>query len=200
MKCIVLVSGILRTFYDTLYPFLCKVNNYIEVQLYICTSPDIQDAKYQGRNYMEQIQSCIENPMCKACLIEKGIEYPNLDKRENNTLQQWHKLQILFQSLNPESIANDDIILRIRPDVEVQIFPEEFAALLIKHTSSDYVYIPTGNDIFDKRFTHYTTNTLNDQIAFGSYAPMKQYFLCILHWIYLHYQDPLLVNQFYIPI
>jgi uridine kinase len=179
MKCIVLVSGILRTFYDTLYPFLCKLNEHIDVHLYICTSPDVQDTKYLGRNYLEQIQTCIENPICKACLIEKGNSYSEFDKRENNTLQQWHKLQILFQSLDATTIADEDIVLRVRPDAEIHLPPKEFATFLVTNSSSTHICIPEGNDIFDKKYLSYTSNTLNDQFAFGSYTVMKPY--CTLY-------------------
>jgi uridine kinase len=175
MKCIVLVSGVLRTFYDTLFPYLCEASKHIELHLYICTTPDAYDSKYHGRNYLEQIQECLRNPICKSCMIENGHQYPTFDARENNTLQQWQKLQTLFQSLDFTSIEPDDIILRIRPDVELHIAPEELVKKIKQHNSEAHICIPEGHDIFSKSYAAYATLTLNDQIAFGTYTQMKRY-------------------------
>jgi uridine kinase len=175
MKCIVLVSGVLRTFYDSLYPYLCEVSKYIDLHLYICTTPDAYDSKYQGRDYLEQIQECLQNPICKKCTIENDNQYTTFDIREKNTLQQWQKLQTLVQSLDSATIGPEDILLRIRPDVELQLSPEAFVTLLKTHCSIDHVCIPEGNDIFNKAYTSYAPHTLNDQIAFGTYATMKLY-------------------------
>ena len=179
MKCIVLVSGALRTFYNTLYPFLCELNTHIETHLYICTSSDHCDTKYIGYNYIEQIQECINNPICKSCIVQNEYRDPIFNVRENNTLQQWHKLQVLFQSLEVNMITEDDIILRIRPDTELHLSPKDFASFLIVNTTSSHICIPEGSDIFDKIYTNYISDTLNDQIAFGSYTIMKSY--CTLY-------------------
>jgi uridine kinase len=179
MKCIVLVSGVLRTFYDVLYPFLCELNTYIETHIYICTSPDSCDSKYQGPNYLEQIQKCMKNPICKVCILQNGQTYSGLDTRELNTLHQWEKLQTLFQSLDQESIHPSDIYLRIRPDIELHQTPEKFGRLLLEYASSpafeNEIFIPEGNDIFNKNYLKYVENSINDQLAFGSYVSMKRY-------------------------
>lgn len=179
MKCVVLVSGVLRTFYSTLYPFLCELSSHIETHLYICTSSEHCDTKFLGHNYIGQIQQCISNPICKSCILENEIRNPAFDVRENNTLQQWHKLQILFQSLDTTAIAEDDIVLRIRPDAELHMSPKDFASFLDENSSSTHICIPEGNNIFDKKYLSYAPNTLNDQIAFGSYTVMKPY--CTLY-------------------
>jgi uridine kinase len=176
MKCIVLISGVLRTFHDTLYPYLCELNKFIDVHLYIHTTPDIYDSNYQGRNYLEQIKDCLQNPICKKCIIDNiNHQYPTFDIRENNTLQQWQKLQNLLKSLDLSTINSDDIFLRIRPDVEIHIPPEMFLKILKNEFSSNDLCIPEGNDIFNKLYESCTSNTINDQIAFGKYEIMKIY-------------------------
>ena len=179
MKCIVLVSGVLRTFYNTLYPFLCELSKHIEIHLYLCTSSDKFDSKFLGYDYIDQIQECIRNPICKSCILENEVRDFNFNVRENNTLQQWHKLQILFQSLDISTIADDDILLRIRPDTEIHLSPNDFASFLISNSSSSHICIPEGNNIFDKRYLSYVDGAVNDQIAFGPYSVMKLY--CTLY-------------------
>jgi uridine kinase len=124
---------------------------------------------------MEQIASCIRNPICKRCLLEQDQSYPGFTKREQNTFLQWAKLKSIFQLLDSKSINTTDIILRIRPDVDIQMSPRDFAEILKQYSGSSSLYIPKGNDIFHKDYQVYAPESINDQVVFGSYAQMHQY-------------------------
>jgi uridine kinase len=74
--------------------------------------------------------------------------------------------------------SEDDIVVRIRPDVKLECTPQEFADF-IQTAPRNGICIPKGNDIFHPSYLSHTKDTINDQIAYGRWKDMKVY--CTLY-------------------
>jgi uridine kinase len=178
-----LVSGLLRTFIDSLYPFICEVSELTDVKLLLCTSNDEEDTKYLSKKYTKQIEEIVDNPICKLCIIDSSTIAQNLtiSKREYNTIHQWYKLYKIFSFLDETQIKEDDIIIRIRPDIRMLDTPENFLRLIHTNIKKESICIPSGNDLYNPDLQDSIKSSINDQFAFGFYTIMKCYCSLYLH-------------------
>jgi len=176
MKVYFLISGLLRTFFDDLYPFLCEVSNHIDCEFLLCIANDTIDTYYTKEENSEKFHIFTKNPRSRLSIIDSisFTSYSNLNQREKNIIYQWYRIQKCFQFLLESNLASDDLIIRIRPDIQFNITPSEFVSILYKLNSTT-IYIPSGNDIFNVSMLPYVKGCINDHIAIGSYKVMKVY-------------------------
>jgi uridine kinase len=178
MRVYVLVSGLLRTFTETLFPFLCEYNAVHPIELVVCTPSATQDTKYNSNKaYDEQLKFILSHTFCRVCSVNpfQSTEAIPIQRtqREKNTISQWYHIESCLQNLT--HIDENDIIVRLRPDIRFEVTVAKFSEILMYASKTDGILIPTGNDIFNKAFLKYTQTTINDQIAIGRYRYMKTY-------------------------
>jgi uridine kinase len=173
----VLVSGLLRTFTESLFPILCELANRTPTELILCTTTDTADTKFNGRSVGEQLQKVLQKPFAKLCIVNslKLVCNDHFTQREKNTVYQWYHIHSCFKFLNDISIQSSDIILRIRPDIRFTCSIDELLASIEQAKNYSGILIPKGNDIFHSEYRKYTTNPINDQISIGQYKYMKVY-------------------------
>lgn len=178
MRVYVLVSGLLRTFTESLFPFLCKLNDLHPIQLIICTPSDEKDTKYNScEGYNEQIKRVLSHKFSKVCIIDNKNYSLNIQRtqREKNTIAQWYHIESCLRNLLLTQINDDDILIRIRPDIRFELPPTNLLEAIHQSRKTNGILIPSGNDIFNPAFLKYTTGTVNDQIALGRSSYMKLY-------------------------
>lgn len=177
MKVVCFVSGLLRTFTDTLFPFLCELANHVDLHLYLMISHETQDTKFYGTGQLDIIQS---HPICKQLTVHQPTfaNHLPISQREKNTIYQWYNLYECFLHTEPTILSNADIVIRIRPDIAIDCTVETFLSILTQAQSFQGVTIPTGSDIFSKEYLSITNACINDQFAFGPPTYMAQY--CLL--------------------
>lgn len=176
MKVHFLITGLLRTFFDILYPYLCEVSKDIECEFYICTTNASEDTKFLGKDISSSVQHLLSNPKCRVCVIDtlNLSNLQHLSQRERNTVYQWYRIQSGFQFLEAAQPSQDDILIRLRPDIRFLCSPPEFVQIL-KRISLSSISIPSGNDIFNPSLAGYIPNSMNDQLAFGPFSLMRSY-------------------------
>jgi uridine kinase len=167
-----MITGLLRNFHKSLYVFLKELANLVEVDIYIYTTKDVYDKKFLCKTDSSNIIDIINEKFCKLFAID-GNEDPSitsLSQREKNVYYQWKKIFLCFQTI-PKS--ENTYIIRMRPDLSIQITPLEFLKL-IHNLEPNTLYIPSGNDLFtSKPITE--SPCINDQVAIGTYDIMKKY-------------------------
>jgi uridine kinase len=175
----VLVSGLLRTFTDSLFPFLCELAEKTQIELLLCTTNDTNDTKFNGKSVEQQLQHVLQKPFAKLCSINnmdittKGFEAFN--QRERNTIYQWYHIYSCFQALKDKSLNPADIVIRIRPDVRFSCSVDDLLVVIKQAQSHEGILIPLGNDIFHSDYRKYTRCPVNDQIAIAQYKYMSIY-------------------------
>ena len=166
MKVCFLITGLLRNFSKTLYPFLLELQEHMDFDMYIYTSKETMDANYIHFDTQSERQDILENPRCKLFTIDnsviEGIE--SYRERERNIFYQWNKLYKCFKSL-PETTY--DLFIRIRPDIKFVISIHSFLDIL-KSVKKSTLVIPLGNDRPEKQ-------GINDQLAIGTMDVMMPY-------------------------
>ena len=166
-----MITGLLRNFIQELYPYLLKLSELIDLDIYIYTTKDCFDTKYLSNNNLS-IEDFYSNKHCKLFAIDtseiEGIE--NLTQREKNIFYQWKKVYLCFQAIQEKSY---DYIIRIRPDIKPEFTPEEFLKSLVT-LDPKILAIPFGNDLYTKaKIT--SLPCINDQFAVANYSVMKVY-------------------------
>ena len=171
MKVVCLVSGLLRTFSERLFPFLCELSNHVDLHLYLMISHETQDTKFYGTSQLDTIQS---HPSCKQLTVHQPTfaNHLPISQREKNTIYQWYNLYQCFRQADCQS---DDILVRIRPDIAMDCSIEQFVSFLQGARYHPGIFIPTGSDIFSKEYLSITNACINDQMAIGTYDFMKVY-------------------------
>ena len=71
MKVVCLVSGLLRTFSERLFPFLCELSNHVDLHMYLTISDESQDTKFYGNNQGSQLDTIRSHPICKRLTIHQ---------------------------------------------------------------------------------------------------------------------------------
>ena len=180
MKVYFLITGLLRTFIKSLYPFLNQLKKHIEYEFIIFTSHENDDSKYSGISFIDQINEIIKNKNFTLHVETPKIDFPiQTTQREKNTIYQWYRIDSVIKFLISKNICDTDIVVRIRPDVNILSSVEEFIEIINKAFTNEGIYIPLGNDLFSETFRPYVEYSINDQIAIGQYKYMKQ--LCSLY-------------------
>lgn len=169
MKCAVLVSGVPRSFMKFLWPFLNELPDAYDI--YILFAAPSYD-KYS--NAPIDYAAVRNSKNIKYVSIESAGINSYATERENNVVSQWNKLQQLYQLLEGKDYTH---ILRIRPDIRVNLNVVEFQTILHQCCQTNTIYIPTGYDIYD--FKQVSPEQLqfcvNDQVAFGTVDAMRIY-------------------------
>lgn len=178
MKVTFLITGLLRTFHETLWPFLRIFANLegVEAEFRIHTASEKQDTKFTNEALQAQLAESLSDSRCVVCTVDNS-ELPGLDhltQREKNTVYQWYRLQTCFQTLE----ETPRLIVRIRPDIRIDMTPDRFLQIL-RSVNLNSLTIPKGNDLCHPSFANPVIQTLNDQFAIGSYSVMKHY--CTLY-------------------
>jgi len=166
MKVCFLITGLLRNFTETFYPFLLELQDYMDFDMYVYTSNENLDTNYINFKQTAYKKEILENPRCKLFIFDNAI-IPNIEyyrEREKNIFNQWYKLYKCFQYIQE---VQYDIVIRIRPDIKCLISPKSFAEL-ISNCKGNHIYIPEGNDRAEKK-------GINDQLAIGDYNSMSIY-------------------------
>jgi uridine kinase len=170
MKVAVLISGVFRSFYDKLLPFLNTLPDSFDIYLSFPKS-ETTDRFY---NKKMDINSLLLNPKIKTILLSDDDNYSelNITQREKNTLAQWKRIVTLFSVLPP----GYSHIIRCRPDAHIQTSVKDFIHL-IESSEENILYIPEGFDIYDLKAVkkEELSYCINDQFAFGSFSVMKEY-------------------------
>jgi uridine kinase len=176
MKVVCLVSGLLRTFSEHLFPFLCELANYVDLHMYLTLSDESQDTKFQGNNQSAQLEPIRSHPICKGLLVHQPsfANHLPISQREKNTIYQWYNLYQCFLQAEQSIEHPTTIVIRIRPDIVMDCSVEEFVSILTHAQSFSGILIPTGSDIFSKEYFAFTNACINDQMAIGSYTIMKE--------------------------
>jgi uridine kinase len=172
MKLCFLITGLLRNFTKSLYVFLKELSLLIDIDLYIYTTKDMYDFKFQATNDINILTSIMNEDFCKLFAVDSST-ISNLDyltQREKNLFYQWKKIYVAFQSI-PEN--EYDYIMRIRPDIQIQLTPLQFLET-ISSLSKTSIHIPFGNDLYSSKL-QISNSSVNDQFAIGSYKLMKLY-------------------------
>lgn len=163
MRLCFLVTGLLRDFSVTLFPFLCSIEGH-DVDIYIYTSTEKEDSKYLNSN-KQALSKLLYHPRIKLFLLH-DISLANLtelSQRERNTVYQWYRLEKILQFLPTNAY---DWYIRIRPDINFQLETDAFSKI-ISTLDIESLHIPLGNDIFDASFIRKCSLLpVNDQIAF----------------------------------
>jgi uridine kinase len=188
MRLCILVSGLLRNFSKTLFPYLCQLGKLHELDIYISTGKETTDSKYFNSE-TQKLSDILSHPSVKLFLLEditlEGIE--GLTQREKNTLFQWYRLEKLVSLLPSKPY---DWYIRIRPDIDIQVTTETFSKVLAS-LSTNSLHIPIGNDIFDSSFlTESPLKPFNDQLAFIPHCYLRIY--CSVYSSILIHQRPLI--------
>lgn len=172
MKLCFLLTGLLRDFGQTLFPYLCSLEDSHEIDMYIYTSKETNDSKYLNNSL--DFLSAVYKHSCVKLFLLHNIDPPTTDltQRELNTLYQWYRLEKLYHLLPDKQY---DLYIRLRPDVHINMSKESFSAL-IEHLPRDALSIPLGNDIFDTAFLRQSPlKPINDQIAFLPKSYLENY-------------------------
>lgn len=176
MKVYFIITGLLRSFINSLYPFLILVSDKIDCEFIIYTTNDICDSKYSGPNIIDQLRIITLNPRYKIIYDSMAIITPNTySQREKNSVYQWFRIQSAFNYIKSININDTDIIIRIRPDINIVSTVEEFIQYINNVSNYNGIYIPLGNDLFNETYRSNVSNSINDQFAFGKYKYMKEY-------------------------
>jgi uridine kinase len=172
MRIYILVSGVLRTFYTSLFPFLkefIEINTDNTIKILISTTDKFIDENYMIHDYNNHLKNLKENSNINLLLLDDiklDTKYNYFSSREKNIIYQWYRLNTLLNYLETYDIHDDDIIIRLRPDIHFNIKPEILLMKLKKIANNDGIFIPYGDE---------NALSINDQIAIGKYKFMKLY-------------------------
>jgi uridine kinase len=167
MELCFLVSGIPRTFYKNLHLFFIELNKIIMFDVYINFAEDYNDNLYTNTEYN---LNTLNNFLFYKCIYTTPDINFNKSKKEGNILNQWNRIQILFNSIN-KSYTH---YIRIRPDLKILLNPSKFLDL-IKEVDITRINIPNGYDFYNSYHLTNDNNCINDQIAIGNKEIMIQY-------------------------
>ena len=141
-------------------------------------SHETQDTKFHGNNQQNQLDTIQSHPICKKLTIHQPTfanHFP-ISQREKNTIYQWYNLyQCFLQAEQDIQVNQDDIVIRIRPDIAIDCSMAQFYYILKGARYHPGIFIPTGSDIFSKEYLSIINACLNDQMAIGRYESMKPY-------------------------
>ena len=168
-KVAILISGILRSFTDTLLPFIIQLPDNFDVYISISKENDIDDRFFNDSMDLNNLlkYNKIKYIHCDSTDIIIDNIYTI---REKNIIIQWNRLYKLFNSIT----ADYDIYIRMRPDINITTTVNDFIDL-INNAKNNILYIPNGYDIFDTSFLNKEEKSINDQFAYGSYNVMNKY-------------------------
>jgi uridine kinase len=178
MKVYFLITGLLRTFITSLYPFLNELSRYIDCEFILFTSHENEDNKFSGTTFIEQLREILKNKQYTLHVETPTIQFTKpFTQREKNTIYQWLRINSAIHFIKPIDYKDSDIIVRIRPDINILSSIQEFIKFLEEaaESKSEGIFIPYGNDLFSESFRPYVKGTINDQIAIGKYKYMKEY-------------------------
>ena len=186
-----IITGLTRHFYEKLYPFLSKLEQYIELNVYLHTEKTSIDNKYLIIKNTNSIINILENSSYKTHIFDdlEHLTDSSISYRENNTIKQWYRIQTLSTHITRNKY---DWFIRLRPDIDFRCSPEYFISIISK-LNKNTLYIPEGNDIFHKNALDHNEHIkpLNDQMCIFS----EQYFdvYCNTYEkIYLHKTTPII--------
>lgn len=164
MKVCFLITGVPRRFSKYLYVYLQKLEEYLDFDVYLYFPKENCDENYANEIFNPStLQAVVENPRYKLLLLDSQVpSLPDyLSRKQMNCIFQWYRIHKCFQFVPSNTY---DLIVRIRPDIELLINQEHLVHLFKQ--SHDGISIPEGFE---------DESHMNDQIAFGSYSAMKKY-------------------------
>jgi uridine kinase len=165
MKVCFLVTGIPRRFSNYLFKYLKNLESYLDYDVFVYFPKDNCNENYSNDIFQQStLLSILENPRYKLLLLDSQEPQlsSSISRKQKNSILQWYRIYKCFQFV-PSDVY--DIVIRIRPDIEILLNPIDFAALC-KSISNDAIVIPNGYE---------DQSSLNDHLAFGSYTRMKEY-------------------------
>jgi Mg/Co/Ni transporter MgtE len=131
MKVYFLITGLLRTFITTLYPFLNELSKRIDCEFILFTSHENEDSKFSGITFIEQLHEILKNKQYTLHVETPAIRFINpFTQREKNTVYQWLRITSAINFIRQMGCKDSDLIVRIRPDINILSSIQEFIKLL----------------------------------------------------------------------
>ena len=151
-----------------LHLFFIELYKLIKFDVYINFSEDY-DNNYSNTQF--DINLLNKYSFYKKCIISSNIIF-NKTKKEENILNQWNRIQLLFNSI--EKTYNHYV--RIRPDLKLLTNPDEFIKI-ITDLNNNQIHIPNGYDFYNSFQLAKESEQIciNDQLAIGNKEIMKTY-------------------------
>jgi uridine kinase len=165
MKVAFLITGIPRQFSKNLKLYIDSLSKLIECHIYLYFPKEQCDENYGNDLFNpETFISILNDTKYKLILLDTLVPTlpDTLTRKQKNSVIQWYRINKCFSYIPDEY----DVIVRIRPDLKILINETHFIDTITNSIDGN-IYIPSG---FDTDKDH-----LNDQIAYGSYAIMKEY-------------------------
>ena len=204
MELCFIVSGIPRTFYNNLHLFFIELNKNINFDVFINFSEYTSDNIYTNKEI--DLITLNSFSFYKTIITTPDINF-NKPKKEKNILNQWNRIQILFNSIN-KSYTH---YIRIRPDLKLLIDPIDFIKL-ITGLDNTQLHIPNGYDFYNSYHLTNDNNCINDQIALGNkdlmniycnffdYIKLKNEFISSEKDLYIYLKlNNIIVNRIILP-
>jgi uridine kinase len=175
-KYCILVSGLVRGFYDHLFEYLKLLpDNLFDIFLNFSDN----DSKFMNSQYFSKCTKGFSQNFKQFMFdIPKiDVKYSN---REANSFYQYFRLQTMIDRIS--DFDKYSLVIRIRPDIKVNIESSTFLTILHtienktrimtkteSNTESNTIYIPKGYDIFDHKILELYNldikQCVNDQFA-----------------------------------
>jgi len=178
MRYCFIVSGIPRSFIKKLHIYFIELNNEMPntFDVYINFGTNVDDYKYLNRNF--NITILEKYSFYKYIYVTPNIQFnSHIAKKDCNILNQWSKVLETFNNIKEDY----DIYIRIRPDIELLISPQNLVEILNK-CNNNSIYIPHGYNFIDGIKQQYS-NCINDQIAISNKNIMNIYSKFINYFI-----------------
>lgn len=172
MKAALLISGYLRTIKLNL-PSIKKliVDNFECTDVYIhITKNEFSEDKYLNPNDLTDIIKSIESELSPKVILEETNLTFSHDLKENIAYNTWFKFYKLnrLKKLNEEIDGKYDIVIKLRPDVNLQSI--KFKNCLNK------IHIPKNAIVDKNKLFNINDPYLCDILAYGSSESMDGYF------------------------
>lgn len=170
MKVCFLITGIPRRFSKYLRTYLQNLEEYLDFDIYLYFPKENCEENYANEIFHNKtFIEILENPRYKLLLLDTQVPSlpERLSRKQKNCLIQWYRIHKCFQFVSDKLY---DVVIRLRPDVDILMNPTEFVSMLEKSLEDNCIHIPIGYN---------EQSSVNDQIAFGPFAVMKDY--CLLY-------------------
>lgn len=145
-KYCILVSGLVRGFYESLFEFLKNLDP-TQFDIYLHFSNN--DTKFM--NCESSVDISIHPSNFKQLMFDLPKIKSGYSNREINTFFQYYRLQTMVEKI--DNFEKYSMIVRVRPDIHFSesYTPSMFETYLNSISSYSKIYIPNGYDIFDRK-------------------------------------------------
>jgi uridine kinase len=164
MKVCFIITGIPRRFSKYLYKYLQELESFLSFDVYVYFPKETCSENYANEIFQPKMfSSILANPRYKLLLLDSQLPPipESFTQKQKNSIIQWYRIQKCFQYIPDEY----DVVIRIRPDIDLTI-PHSAFLHILEDCKESMIYIPEGYN---------EDSSVNDQLAIGSYSVMKAY-------------------------